>query len=334
MRSLTIPLALTCITACSTNPGTDDAAPASDASIEVDAGDPLGNAREAARAAAHSDPACTAIAPFYWEIGDVEGELVAGAEGSSYSADTEMDIASGSKWIFGAYVVERFRDDVPRIDHAAMTMMSGYVSLGYLSCRQATTVSSCFSERSNDDLTPDAVGRFHYDGGHFQKYAVDLGLGDRTSAELTADITAVIGDFDIGYSSPQLAAGVSTTPAGYARFLRAILAGDLAIRDHLGAAAVCTLPGPSCPQAQSSPVATAWHYSYGHWIEDDATGDGAFSSPGAFGFYPWIDAGKRYYGIVARHERAGSAAPSAACGRIIRTAFLAAAEPHARSRTE
>ena len=49
------------------------------------------------------------------------------------------------------------------------------------------------------------------------------------------------------------------------------------------------------------PSTESWHYSIGHWVEDDpAVGDGAFSSAGAFGFYPWIDASKTYYGVLAR----------------------------------
>ena len=35
-------------------------------------------------------------------------------------------------------------------------------------------------------------------------------------------------------------------------------------------------------------------------------GDGAFSSPGLFGFYPWIDAGKTYYGVLARYDPTGA----------------------------
>ena len=39
-------------------------------------------------------------------------------------------------------------------------------------------------------------------------------------------------------------------------------------------------------------------------MEDDPAvhGDGAFSSPGAFGFYPWIDSSKSYYGIISRQQ--------------------------------
>ena len=49
-------------------------------------------------------------------------------------------------------------------------------------------------------------------------------------------------------------------------------------------------------------------------------GDGAFSSPGLFGFYPWVDASKSYYGILARVMPAG-ALDSVGCGRIIRKAW-------------
>ena len=68
-------------------------------------------------------------------------------------------------------------------------------------------------------------------------------------------------------------------------------------------------------------MARVW-YAAGHWVEDDpVTGDGAFSSPGAFGFYPWIDQSKTYYGVVARMAQNG-AWPSVQCGRLIRKAWL------------
>ena len=67
---------------------------------------------------------------------------------------------------------------------------------------------------------------------------------------------------------------------------------------------------------------TSWHYSIGQWVEDDpVSGDGAFSSPGAFGFYPWVDAGKSWYGIVARSVTNGYY-ESAQCGGLICKAWL------------
>ncbi len=83
--------------------------------------------------------------------------------------------------------------------------------------------------------------------------------------------------------------------------------------------AVIALPGTAVPASES------WHYSIGHWVEDDrVVGDGAFSSAGAFGFYPRIDAGKASYGIVARSSGAGSGFESASCGRLIRKAWATA----------
>ena len=66
-----------------------------------------------------------------------------------------------------------------------------------------------------------------------------------------------------------------------------------------------------------------------HWVETDPlVGDGAFSSAGAFGFYPWVDAGKRFYGIVARQSLlSGSGFDSAFCGRLIRKAWLTGVAP-------
>ena len=91
----------------------------------------------------------------------------------------------------------------------------------------------------------------------------------------------------------------------------------------LGTTPVCTNRS-NCSSALFSPVPTSesWHYSIGHWVEDDPKiGDGAFSSAGAFGFYPWIDAGKTSYGVIGRMAAEGSGFDSAKCGRLIRKAW-------------
>ena len=113
------------------------------------------------------------------------------------------------------------------------------------------------------------------------------------------------------------------SPSAYALMLRKMLSGRLRMGSLLGTHAVCTNP-ISCPAAVLAPIPLreSWHYSIGHWVEDDpAVGDGAFSSGGAFGFYPWIDASKTYYGVVARAAPAG-ALDSVDCGRLIRKAWV------------
>ena len=78
---------------------------------------------------------------------------------------------------------------------------------------------------------------------------------------------------------------------------------------------------PQMPSIRgSSPY--AWHYSYGHWVEDDPQGDRAYSSPGLFGFYPWIDASKKHYGMIVRHAFTRDAyMQSVHCGQAIRRAL-------------
>jgi hypothetical protein len=72
-----------------------------------------------------------------------------------------------------------------------------------------------------------------------------------------------------------------------------------------------------------------------HWVENQTacigsagtlvpcTGDGAASSPGSNGFYPWIDSSATYFGLLARDSREGGVGfESAQCGRLIRKAFM------------
>jgi CubicO group peptidase (beta-lactamase class C family) len=301
-----------------------------DASVDASANDApsdaLASKTNAVDDTIASNALCTALPNFYWEIGDANGALASGKVGALFDATTKMDIASASKLVFAAYVVEKFDDDFESLDGNAMRMLSGYVSFDDTSCATSSTVSDCFSQGSNAVFTAADVGKFYYGGGHFQKYAVDLGLGDDDTDALATEIKSLVGtDLAFTYGSPQLAGGINTSASDYASFLRKILSNELAIHDALGVNAVCTLPA-SCPSAVYSPAPAAWHYSYGHWIEDDPSGDGAFSSPGAFGFYPWIDATKTYYGILARASLdTGAYIASAECGAVIRKAFITGA---------
>jgi hypothetical protein len=95
----------------------------------------------------------------------------------------------------------------------------------------------------------------------------------------------------------------------------------------------CNAVPDESPMANASNNAEAWHYSLGHWIEDDpVVGDGSFSSAGALGFYPWIDKTSTYYGMLVREDQgaAGTGAfegyQSAVCGRLIRQAWMSGVE--------
>lgn len=278
----------------------------------------------AAGTAQGTSNACTAIRPFYWEVGNRTAASASGSVGGTiYTAATVMNIASASKWLYGAYVVERQGAGLTVDDIKYLNFRSGYTSFSI--CLPGNTVGECANRASNGVYTAANDGRFDYGGGHMQRHAILLGLGALDNAGLAAEIRGAIGsDIGMSYSQPQLAGGVVSTAADYARFLRKLLNGDLRMSTALGSHRVCTNP-LTCPTANSTPVpaSESWDYSLGHWVEvDPLRGDGAFSSAGAFGFYPWIDADKTIYGIVAREAGLGSSDESVSCGRLIRKAWL------------
>jgi len=246
-----------------------------------------------------------------------------------------MAIASASKLVYGAYVAEKRAGVLTPDDASFLNFTSGYTEFDR--CLRDQTVAECQSFQSrrihNGGHVARNDGRFYYSGGHMQKHATLIGLGPDDNEALAHDINTALGGLAFDYTQPQLAGGVKTSAAEYGRFLQRVVSGQLKIGQLLGQNAVCTNPD-TCPTAVYTPIPRneSWHYSVGHWVEDDPqVGDGAFSSAGAFGFYPWVDASKHWWGIVARESFAGlrsggdgdrPGAQSVYCGREIRAAWL------------
>ncbi len=276
----------------------------------------------AVRTTAQRASSCRALGDFYWEIGNRDRPLASGQVGRQFSGDSAIAIASASKWVFGAYVLQRIGRPPSPGEIEALSMRSGYVSFRPLLCALAGTVQGCFDRGDNSAFTGADVGKFSYGGGHDQKLAIDMGLGGLTRQGLATEVRRVLGnDLDFSYATPDLAGGLRASPTSYGRFLRKILRGDLRISGYLGTPTFCTLPD-ACSDAVHSPIDLAWHYGLNYWIEDDPAGDGAFSSAGAFGFYPWITADRGTYGLLARHSFAHDAAEaSAICGQHLRRAW-------------
>lgn len=296
----------------------------------------LAQRREAASQTAQRHAACRAITPFYWSVGDASGVQGDGRVGLlAPTPDTSLHIASASKMIYGAWVTELRQGALTAEDVGFLHFTSGYTEFAH--CQSDQTVAECQSWQTrrvhNGGHVAADDGRFDYSGGHMQKHATLVGLGPDDDAALADAINARLG-LHVRYAQPQLAGGVVTSAAEYGHFLRRVVAGELpAFHDMLGRHAVCTNPA-TCPTAVSTPVPPdeSWHYSIGHWVEDDpAVGDGAFSSPGAFGFYPWIDAHRQWWGVLARESLSGLRDPDAhhhpgamsvSCGREIRAAWM------------
>lgn len=290
----------------------------------------------AAKRTANTNPLCSArlLNSFYWEVGNKNGPLVSGSvvnrNGTpTVTIDTTMSIASASKWLYGAYAIEKFGDDPSSRPYLNLT--SGFSNFRTSDCPTNGTVAECKpGNRSRTEAT-DQV--FHYDGGHMQRHAIDIGLGPLRNDTLAAEIAAVVGsNAPLEYVQPGLAGGVSTSARSYGAFLRRLMAGadtPLQLGSMLGTNPVCTFPSSTCNAARTVAVPEAWHYSLGHWIEDDPTTapaqNFAYSSPGSFGFYPWIDIDRSVYGIIARQADAFTGVDegyaSVKCGRIVRLAW-------------
>jgi hypothetical protein len=313
------------------------------------AGQPTPGSGKAAHLTAEKNPLCQAIEPFFWEIGDATADIASGSvgvnsSGAPITASTEMNIASSSKWLYSTYVTQvrgaaaNLTDDDVNFLH----MTSGYANMGQQGTSEAgtcpssdnpDTINVCltlinpFDDLPNDYQNPAFIGSFVYDAGHDENHAsLFTTIGNTPNNLLGRTIAAQLGpNVKLSYSQPLLAGGANMTPASYAHMLQHILAGTLAMNQALGIDPVCTLPSATC-NAQSTPLPWAWHYSIGHWVEDDPSvnDDGAFSSPGAQGFYPWIEAGKQYYGLLARVTRPNdqpAGEESVQCGQMIRLAW-------------
>jgi hypothetical protein len=332
---------------CSSNsptamPDASGDAVAIDAPAMVDAA----NGSAAAAATAMNNALCAAITPFYWEIGDATAALASGSIGVDASAKpvlatTRLSIASASKWIYGTYVAQLRAGALTADDVNFLHFTSGYTNMGSESatseCPATDTpddVNSCLAlinsanGMSYGTQIAATTGEFDYDGGHLENHAsLYGGLGTVVVGQLGPTIGAMLDpDVALTYTEPLLAGGIYTSSNDYALVLRRILDGTLAMHDLLGANPVCTRKSASCTAA-TSPIPEAWHYSMAHWVEDDpaTNGDGALSSAGAFGFYPWIEASKQFYGVISRQSPSGQGVQngyaSAQCGRLIRRAW-------------
>jgi len=316
----------------------------------------LADRQAAATAVAAKDPTCTALTPFYWEIGNKTGKLASGQGGlgrgsaKAPTANTLMPVASASKWVYASAVIEQARGALSNDEVNLLSMRAGYTNFDQ--CSPQATVDACLAEPgsrggTNGDWRSDQVGQFYYGGGHMQVLAQQRAWGANNAARLTQALRKVSGmPATLSYVNPQLAGGIGTSATGYATFLRHLLDGSLhQTALQLGQHAVCThANGTDCSNVGFSPINQShpgsrndvsdesWHYSLGHWVEDDPKlGDGAFSSPGRFGFYPWIDSSKTWYGVLARYDAANVSNPDATqlpyntsrlCGRRIRQAWI------------
>jgi hypothetical protein len=236
-------------------------------------------------------------------------------------------VASATKIVTAAYFAER-AGGVTLASASHLNFTSGWVA-SEQTCPVGQTVEQCHQKFGGDALfDASRVGSFFYGPDHMQKLALSFpDLGPLDADGLAREYARVLRlESPLGYRYAALASGIEAGPRMFREFLQKLVGGEYVLHDLLGDARQCTR---DCGTETHSPVNEPWGYSYGHWVEDAAiagTADGAFMSLGATGFYVWVDASRRYYGILGRwaFPLGGDPVPepSAFCGQKIRAAFL------------
>jgi hypothetical protein len=295
----------------------------------------------AATATANYSAACQSNQNFYWEIGTRHGAMAGGTVnntgGALVNAQTNMRVASASKMIFSAYVFESCGGVACNYNLAptavnaasALRMLSGWRSTTAY-CPGPTinpTVAACATD-AQVVYSSYAKDKFAYGGAHMMQLAREQPhLTGLDSAGLAAEVNSWLGTyFDYEAGNPWPGGGNTATPAIYAHFLQRVLLSNVDYTNGLKLHGYLGVDPVNASSAGVIPPEQVWSYSYGHWVENAGGGtaawDGAFSSPGAFGFYPWISRSKKVYGLVARDSN--DYFQSVRCGQAIRKAFYTA----------
>lgn len=116
----------------------------------------------------------------------------------------------------------------------------------------------------------------------------------------------------LGGDNTRIAGSLRSTPAEYGRILQALLAGTLVqnraayLADRIGDRTITYRP------AAAAANDIDWHYGAGFWrvcnkpvYDAQCDANPVISSPGAFGFTPWVDFGNGYWAIIAMEEPIG-----------------------------
>ncbi|WP_298302010.1 serine hydrolase [uncultured Erythrobacter sp.] len=279
-------------------------------------------------------------------IGTVDGELYSYTKGN-FGLDEQFAIASASKWLTSATIMQLVDkgilslSDSPQ-DHLSfwtvdlmdprssitleqlLSFISGFNQTpGSLNCTPAVTVtvSECVQQIYNDGLDTKPGSGFSYGPEHMQIAAAmaEAATGARFAEIVRTELVEPLGmSSATGFVSPTTinplaSGGAASTAQDYALFLTALLREELVsdtdafLADRIGDTPVLFRPRASNDFGD-------WHYALGAFVECDkptfdtsCAEDATHSSPGSFGWTPWIDQRNGYWGLIARRGARNSA---------------------------
>jgi CubicO group peptidase (beta-lactamase class C family) len=247
----------------------------------------------------------------------------------TYTPDTIVRLASGSKWLSGAAIMTLVDDDTLDLDapisgylpvftgpKAAITLRqllsftSGLQEDPACAGRATTTLQQCAAEIAALPLAAQPGAQYRYGNGHL---VVAAAIAEAVSGTPFTTLFWERLSLPLGATSTFMTGGTNPNPAGngrstmhdYARFVRMLWnGGEIDGTRILSEAAVAEMQSD---QTNGAPVVVASvirkalgsRYGLGSWYDvlDPATGAYEVSSPGAFGFHPWIDRQRDLYGV-------------------------------------
>jgi serine-type D-Ala-D-Ala carboxypeptidase/endopeptidase len=279
-----------------------------------------------------------------------------------FSPTQNIAIASASKWIAGVVLLDAVaRGELSLTSTTAQrlgwTGQAGTITLRHLlsftsgmvpeaacTLNLLTTLEACVAAIAQQPLVAPPGTRYDYGSTHLHVAArmAEVASG-RTWQQLVRErLTDPLGlpadvrfytypNQGLGVANPLVAGGMRASAHDYAKLLGLIY--------HKGRLGNVTLANPALFDEQarepypgvvigSSPAQSqGWSFRYGlaAWLQcaTPAVGCAVLSSPGAFGFTPWIDRSAGYYATVAMEETIGS-------GAAFGTALSVLLEPHIR----
>jgi CubicO group peptidase (beta-lactamase class C family) len=267
-----------------------------------------------------------------------------------YDVDERVELASASKWATAAALLALVDAGTLTLDQPIGPLLPIFAADG----RGPTTFRQLLSHTSGIGNPPclgsgretllDCAGlaaqyvtappgtEFRYAGGSFTVAgaAAEIAAGQGWAAIWKTRMSDPLGLQATRWDdegNPYLSGGLTSTAQDYARFLRMVLGGgQIGGQRVLSAASVEAMRHDNVgalPVAET-PLAIA-RYGLGSWIEAvDASGRATrLSSPGASGFYPWVDFDRNLAVVVMIPSRRASDDWGAAAGRV-RTEILRA----------
>ena len=254
-----------------------------------------------------------------------------------FSADRRVAIASASKMISGVVLLRLVDRGYLSLDsttgevlgwsgpQASITLRhllsftSGLPANNSCTSRPGISLADCVAVISQLDLNAAPGTRFDYGSVHLHVAArmAEVSVGNSWNAIFAAELIQPLGlpaDLryytfpvqKIGTDNPLIAGGLQTTMNEYARLLQLIFdkgkwQGNALLAPALfDQQAIEPYPNVVIGGSPMQDAGSPYRYGLAAWLEclTPATGCATISSPGAFGFTPWLDRDNGYFAVL------------------------------------